>query len=785
MIFNDASTNSLSLSDGGGTLSSVVNINSSNVGIGIVPVTSQKLHVNVASNVNFTTSANSSSLRLNAVNDAVDATIPLEINATNTKFLSKVGINVTPIGTLDVNISTDARGSFTDNVGEIGSGVFALQVTNADGSALKPMGIRAEDIRLVTGSAIRLKLDDNSRISLSNNDAGNNSNTFFGKLAGDSIQSGGNDNCCFGHEAGKALTTGDTNTLLGTKAGTAMATGQNNVMIGNLTGDATDGSSLNVFIGSGAVGASDATQNGTVAIGYNSLHALTSGISNVAVGYESAKNLTTGASNVSIGYNSMGNSHLGCDKNVIIGTSAFFNGEVDQAVFIGFNAGGDGTTTTGANGSVGIGKSSLNNLTSGQYNVAVGYEALKAEDDGDYNTAIGYDALKLQTGVSGTVGNTSIGAMSGDAVTTGKQNTFVGAFAGSGTADVDATVAIGYGAMGNNNVTSASDGTIAIGDLALANLVNGARNVAIGRSAMLDSQGAGDNVAIGHEVLKEGTTSEQNTAVGTYSLGSNAAAALTGNANTAIGYQSLYVAQGASTNNTALGKSSATNITTGSNNCIIGVSAGANTVALTTGSDNTLVGTLSDVSASGASNQIVIGKSAKGVGDNSVTLGNADVTAVYMAQDSGATVHCAGVAVSEGINFPDDAATGHSSDVNTLDNYEEGTWTATDGSGASLSLTLEENTYVKIGRLVTAHMIVTFPTTSDSNLATLTLPFTAESIGSSAGGVVLEQNITSSHTFTACVNGSNALIFRLAGVTGQTNVNLSGKKLRFAITYMS
>ena len=41
-----------------------------NVGIGISPVASQKLHVNVASNVNFTTSANSSSLRLNAVNDA-------------------------------------------------------------------------------------------------------------------------------------------------------------------------------------------------------------------------------------------------------------------------------------------------------------------------------------------------------------------------------------------------------------------------------------------------------------------------------------------------------------------------------------------------------------------------------------------------------------------------------------------------------------------------------------------------------------------------------------------
>ena len=39
-------------------------------------------------------------------------------------------------------------------------------------------------------------------------------------------------------------------------------------------------------------------------------------------------------------------------------------------------------------------------------------------------------------------------------------------------------------------------------------------------------------------------------------------------------------------------------------------------------------------------NQIVLGYATTGVADNSVTLGNADVTAVYMASDSGAAVHC-------------------------------------------------------------------------------------------------------------------------------------------------
>jgi len=481
---------------------------SGNVGIGISPVASQKLHVNVASNVNFTTSANSTILRLNAVNDAVDATIPLEINSSNTKFLSKVGINVTPVGTLDVNISTDARGSFTDAIGEIGSGVFALQVTNADGSALKPMGIRAEDIRLVTGSATRLKLDDNSRISLSNNDGGNNSNTFFGKLAGDSIQSGGNDNCCFGHEAGKALTTGDTNTLLGTKAGTLMATGQNNVMIGNLTGDATDGSSLNVFIGSGAVGASDATQNGTVAVGYNSLHALTSGPENVAIGYQSADAVTTGGYNTAVGHGTLSalvggnfNTALGRNalasagnnetSNIAIGVNAMLNcdegtgsgNQIDQNVAIGVDClvgadfggtgsrvltnniaiGGDALNSTGTNsqnGTIAIGFSSLTALTSGGGNTAIGFEALKTLSTGTTCTAVGFEALELATGST----NTAVGYEAGNVISTGIENVIIGGFSNPSANNATNEIVVGSGTtgQGSNAVTLGNSSITAV-----------------------------------------------------------------------------------------------------------------------------------------------------------------------------------------------------------------------------------------------------------------------------------------------------------------------------------
>ena len=44
-----------------------------------------------------------------------------------------------------------------------------------------------------------------------------------------------------------------------------------------------------------------------------------------------------------------------------------------------------------------------------------------------------------------------------------------------------------------------------------------------------------------------------------------------------------------------------------------------------------------------AVNQTVIGYHAAGVADNSVTLGNASVTDVYMAQDAGAKVRCSAI----------------------------------------------------------------------------------------------------------------------------------------------
>ena len=123
-------------------------------------------------------------------------------------------------------------------------------------------------------------------------------------------------------------------------------------------------------------------------------------------------------------------------------------------------------------------------------------------------------------------------------------------------------------------------------------------------------------------MLQSNTSGSNNTSIGSNSLYSNE----TGNNNTGIGHLSL-------TNNT------------GSNNSALGKDAGD---VISSGNNNTIIGASSDPSSATALNQTVIGSNATGVIDNSVTLGNADVTAVYMSQDSGATVFCNGICNTAG-----------------------------------------------------------------------------------------------------------------------------------------
>jgi len=101
----------------------------------------------------------------------------------------------------------------------------------------------------------------------------------------------------------------------------------------------------------------------------------------------------------------------------------------------------------------------------------------------------------------------------------------------------------------------------------------------------------------------------------------------------------------------------------------------------------------------------------------------------------------------------------------TLNDYEVGTWTPSDGSGAGLSITVNSATYVKIGKSVFLSAYLTYPTTLNTNAASLSGgPFTQASnvygeaicriIGGSPTQTVIAQLAGSNIAFYYSPNGS-------------------------------
>jgi hypothetical protein len=126
----------------------------------------------------------------------------------------------------------------------------------------------------------------------------------------------------------------------------------------------------------------------------------------------------------------------------------------------------------------------------------------------------------------------------------------------------------------------------------------------------------------------------------------------------------------------------------------------------------------------------------------------------------------------KGIDFSATPGTGTSE---LLADYEEGTWTPVDSSGAGLTFSGASGTYTKIGRQVTVNGQLTFPATASvADIAIGGLPFT---VGTFSVGAVNNADvvftITSSTVF---------YIYDVAGVR-KTNVNYSGVTIYFTIAY--
>ena len=210
--------------------------------------------------------------------------------------------------------------------------------------------------------------------------------------------------------------------------------------------------------------------------------------------------------------------------------------------------------------------------------------------NGQNNTATGYFTLHYNnTGV----GNSATGIYSLHNNISGSYNSAIGYHSLISNISGSYNTANGYQSLYYNNMVSFNT---ASGNSSLLKNTTGVYNTASGYMALMYNTTGAFNTASGNQALNSNILGNYNTATGNMALCNN-----TGNMNTASGNQALY-------NNTR-------------------------------GNYNTAFGYKAMASAVDATNQTVIGYEATGQADNSVVLGNENVTAVYMGEDSGAKIY--------------------------------------------------------------------------------------------------------------------------------------------------
>lgn len=139
------------------------------------------------------------------------------------------------------------------------------------------------------------------------------------------------------------------------------------------------------------------------------------------------------------------------------------------------------------------------------------------------------------------------------------------------------------------------------------------------------------------------------------------------------------------------------------------------------------------------------------------------------------------IQVSNGITFP--ATQSASSDANTLDDYEEGTWTP---ANPDITYTTAVGTYTKIGRLVQWQAYVLYPSTANTSPARITgLPFSVQNSENARGGSAITASTYGSAFYGLPVNNGSIVYFYDLSASSLTNANLSGKAIWAGGTYIT
>lgn len=387
----------------------------------------------------------------------------------------------------------------------------------------------------------------------------------------------------------------------------------------------TGGQGFNLFIGNGGQNVintgliEEGSRN--LGIGQNALLNVTSGYFNSAIGTFACNSLTTGLNNTAFGNQALYSITSG-SRNFGLGTGALLSAtSSDDNIAIGHTA---GFASTG-NANIFLG-STVMQQGSGSNNVLIGFESgFRHPTSGtisalDNSTLIGYDTRPSASGNTNEIvigyqgrGQGSNSAIIGNSSIT---NTYlrgkvsINTTANVNTLDVEGGAAIGATYSGTN--TAPTNGLLVEGKT-LIGTTTGNRPIPLQ---------VVENALIGGHLIGTSSTGASNIGnlvIGREAYGDSIRTNL-GSDHVVIGYRAWqYANNDSGTGSVIIGKDAGSLSVTGSNQLEM-----SNCVVL--GSD----ARVSSISGGFTSNQIVIGRSARGAGTNTTTIGSTSTTLTHL-----------------------------------------------------------------------------------------------------------------------------------------------------------
>ena len=318
----------------------------------------------------------------------------------------------------------------------------------------------------------------------------NSSSRLFGEINGIPFGEGNSNNSTnivIG-DTTPSNSAGNYNVALGTQALHSSTGGvQSNVAIGYQALMTNDGA-YNVALGDNAL---SGTGSFNIGLGRQAGHQINGAQYNVLLGYQPAFNMTDIGHSVAIGYQAL---YSISDGLMFSGTGNTYGhiaiGYNSQKYFQGVDQNGkpniamgvfslENNVQEGANVAIGngalryLGKGMiLSNYNGGFGNIAIGDETLKGGHTGswntsdtfrgNYNTAVGYQSMILLKGFA-AASNSAFGRQAGDNITTGSNNTCIGAGSDASSATVSNEITLGDSNIStlrcnDTSISSLSDG---------------------------------------------------------------------------------------------------------------------------------------------------------------------------------------------------------------------------------------------------------------------------------------------------------------------------------------